>query len=167
MDLTLDGNWNTGDTDDDGHFWVSLYGKAWVKIDVDPRRSTYGTILARGTATSANNVADWAFVKGGGNYLYGLQSAMTTNSKTAVARFSLDTQKWETLQDLGFIAGTNTWGAVYAVGPMLIYASENTSGVIYRFNLATYEKSLVVQGPKTSQNDGARCINASPPGSGS
>ncbi|KAK6719586.1 hypothetical protein SNK05_002717 [Fusarium graminearum] len=167
MDTIIDGNWNSGDTDDNGYFWIAQSGRAWAKIDVDPRRSTYGTVLARGTASPTNGIADWAFVKNGGRYLYGLQSAGTSSSKTGVARFSLDTQQWEFLHDLGFISGTNTWGAVYAVGPMLIYASENTSGVIYRFNLATYEKSLVVQGPKTSTNDGARCINASPPGSGS
>ncbi|KAH7252696.1 hypothetical protein BKA59DRAFT_475120 [Fusarium tricinctum] len=78
----------------------------------------------------------------------------------------MDTHTWETLRNLGNIAGSNLWGAAYAVGTNLMYASENNSGVIYRFNIATGANSLVIQGPTTSQNDGARCINAPAPGSG-
>lgn len=84
-----------------------------------------------------------------------------------MARWSIDTFTWETLKDLGNIAGDNLWGATYAIGPNLIYATENTSGVIRRFSLPSGTNSLVIKGPATSQKDGARCINAPAPGTGS
>lgn len=52
------------------------------------------------------------------------------------------------------------FGALYASADGFLYGSENLSGRIYRFSVqAPYEWQYLVDGPGTTQNDGARCID--------
>ncbi|KAL3589577.1 hypothetical protein FPOAC2_11746 [Fusarium poae] len=149
--------WNAGDVDPDGNFWVASNGRQWARIDANPASSTFGTVLQQGTSTAENPVVDWTYVPGGGRYLYGLAY---TSTRTRLARWSLDTFTWEIVRDYGNIVGSNLWGANYAVGNGIFYASENSSGDIYRFDINSGAPVKVTAGPSSSNNDGARCFNA-------
>ena len=77
----------------------------------------------------------------------------------------MDTKEWEVLEELGDIAGNNIFGAVYSAGNGVLYASENNSGEIWRFDVLGGDVSptLVTEGPSSTNNDGARCIEAPDP----
>jgi hypothetical protein len=61
------GTYNVGDVDENGDFWISASGSSWLKVNLSS-----GTITAVGTASIPNPVYDWAYVPGGGNFLYGI-----------------------------------------------------------------------------------------------
>ena len=148
-----------GDIDNQGRFWISDYGRAWWQIDLRPGSATFGTIVQSGTATLTNNIADWSYVPGGGDYLYALSYTTTT---TTLVRFSRSSKTWETLKAFGNVSGQNLWGALYSAKDGNMYGSENTGGEIWKFPIAPTIKtpSKLSAGPKSSQNDGARCIDS-------
>ncbi|KAI0002329.1 hypothetical protein F4779DRAFT_134189 [Xylariaceae sp. FL0662B] len=155
------GNLNSGDVDENLQYWGTAGGKFWLQIDLKPGSATFGTTVANGTATFPNTVIDWAYVPGGGNYLYGL-AYTSTNDRTILARFDRTGHTWTSLTDFGRVAGQNTWGAVYASDDGFLYGSENNSGEIWKFPLPANGTTPVKisNGPKASGNDGARCIKA-------
>ena len=64
--------------------------------------------------------------------------------------------------DLGAVTGDRNFsnvGATYADATH-IYAQENTTGRIYRVDVATRASILVSTGPASNGNDGARCATA-------
>ncbi len=158
--------YNTGDVDEQSQFWASNGGQTWIKLDLNPSSGTYGTIVDSGaTVLTPFNIADWAYVPGNGDYLWGLASD-TSLTFTFLVRFSRQTKSWTTLTNFGSIAGTQTWGAVYASADGYLYASENASGEIWRFPLPSSATQVVQQisnGPPSSSNDGARCIDSENP----
>ncbi|GKU18142.1 unnamed protein product [Fusarium langsethiae] len=112
-----------------------------------PGSATYGKIIMSGTATTTLKAADWAFVPGGGDFMY------------SVIRTSYT---WQTVKSYGAVAGNNVWGALYASGDGSLYGSENTSGQIFQFPVAPTVGSprFIATGPVSSWNDGARCIDS-------
>ncbi|KAM5363686.1 hypothetical protein ACJZ2D_011884 [Fusarium nematophilum] len=148
-----------GDIDNQGRFWFSDTGRPWWAIDLHPGSANYGKIILSGTATHDDYIADWAFVPGGGDYMYAVQ--YTSDSSTLV-RFSRTTYTWQTIKAFGHITGSNVWGALYASADGNLYGSENISGNIYRFAIAPTVKNPVFlsSGPQSSSNDGARCIDS-------
>ncbi|KAF4951435.1 hypothetical protein FSARC_12918 [Fusarium sarcochroum] len=150
-----------GDIDNTGSYWISDTGRPWWRIDLYPTSPTYGQVIQSGTASHDNYIADWAFVPGGGDYLYALQ--YTVSSSTLV-RFSRTSYTWTTLKAFGDLTGDNVWGGLYASQDGILYGSENSSGNIYKFPLRPTigNPSFVSAGPSTSWNDGARCIDSQP-----
>ncbi|CAM1509444.1 Fc.00g031830.m01.CDS01 [Cosmosporella sp. VM-42] len=148
-----------GDIDNQGRFWISEFGHKWWQIDLRPGSATFGKIVQSGTAALANNIADWSYVPGGGDYLYAL--AYTYKSTTLV-RFSRTSKTWETLRAFGNLSGQNLWGALYSAKNGVMYGSENTGGEIWQFPIAPSigTPSKLSSGPTSSQNDGARCIDS-------
>ncbi|KAJ4323976.1 hypothetical protein N0V84_004068 [Fusarium piperis] len=148
-----------GDIDNQGRYWFSDAGRPWWAIDLYPGSSTYGKIILSGTATHDDGMADWAFVPGGGDYMYAIQYTSTSSTLT---RFSRTSYTWQTLKAFGNITGQNVWGALYAAADGNLYGSENTSGNIYKFPIAPTigTPKFLSSGPVSSWNDGARCIDS-------
>ncbi|KAJ3465412.1 hypothetical protein MRS44_006070 [Fusarium solani] len=148
-----------GDIDNQGRYWFSDAGRPWWAIDLYPGSSTYGKIILSGTATHDDGMADWAFVPGGGDYMYAIQYTSTSSTLT---RFSRTSYTWQTLKAFGNITGNNVWGALYAAADGNLYGSENTSGNIYKFPIAPTigTPKFLAAGPVSSWNDGARCIDS-------
>ncbi|RGP79636.1 hypothetical protein FLONG3_2384, partial [Fusarium longipes] len=158
---TSDRNINMGDIDNQGRLWLSNNGGAWWTIDLMPGSSTYGKIIMSGTAVTTLKAADWAFVPGGGDYMYSVMYDSTGLTST-LCRFSRTTYTWQTVKAYGNIAGTNVWGAVYANGDGSLYGSENSSGQIWQFPIAPTvgTPKFIATGPVSSWNDGARCLDS-------
>ncbi|KAI1501373.1 hypothetical protein F5X99DRAFT_428502 [Biscogniauxia marginata] len=151
-----------GDVDENSQYWVTSNGRQWSQIDLLPGSPTFGTTRDSGTAILPEmTVIDWAYVPGGGNYLYGL-GHNALYASTVLMSFDRATHTWSTLTDFGNIAGRNAWGAVYASDDGYLYGSENHSGQIWRFPLPGrgITPVRISDGPQTVNNDGARCIRA-------
>jgi len=153
--------YNTGDVDEQSQLWASNGGQTWIKVDLLPGSPTYGQVVDTGTTVlTPFNIADWAYIPGGGDYLWGLASDPTLTI-TFLVRFDRTAKSWQTLTTFGNIAGTQTWGAVYASADGYLYASENASGEIWRFPLPGNGSPVQISnGPPSSSNDGARCIDS-------
>ncbi|KAI1065383.1 hypothetical protein LB507_000856, partial [Fusarium sp. FIESC RH6] len=158
---TNDRTINMGDIDNQGRFWISNQGEAWWAIDLMPGSATYGKIILSGTAKNTLNCADWAFVPGGGDYMYAVMYDDNGDTST-LCRFSRTTYTWQTLKAYGHITGDNLWGAAYASQDGSLYGSENSSGQIYKFPIAPTigTPKFIAAGPVSSWNDGARCIDS-------
>ncbi|KAI0023676.1 hypothetical protein F4780DRAFT_786467 [Xylariomycetidae sp. FL0641] len=168
------GNGNTpanpfaGDVDEQGHYWAYSYiNDQFLEVDLNPG-PTYGNIITNGTAPVGPGirVIDFAYVPGAGNYLYGFGYNSTANGATNSARmyrFDRAAYTWSLVKDFGNVvngSAGNRFGATYATASGLLYATENTSGNIYKFT-QPFNASVPVlsaQAPETSNNDGARCI---------
>ncbi|KAH8197806.1 hypothetical protein TruAng_008004 [Truncatella angustata] len=134
--LNISSSWypNSGDVDENSFYWASYRGQQWLQLDLRPSSPTFGTTLTGGTASPTHVILDWAYVPGGGNYLYSLGYDTTslgtvlTGTHTYLQRFDRTAKTWEVLADLGVLAGQQTWGAVYASDDGYLFGSENTSG---------------------------------------
>ena len=158
LGLTIPGpyEYQTGDIDSDDQFWVSASGVQWVKIDLARGSSTYGQIVLAGVATLSVTVADWAYVPGGGDYLYSLAS--NSASQTVLVKFNRSTGVWSNVANFGSVAGDNFWGGVFAGGDGYLYGSENTSGQVWKFAIdGSTKKKEVGVGPSNLDNDAAKC----------
>ncbi|KIL93233.1 hypothetical protein FAVG1_03210 [Fusarium avenaceum] len=158
---TSDRTINMGDIDNQGRYWISNQGKAWWCIDLMPGSAKYGQIIMSGTATNALNAADWAFVPGAGDYMYAVMYD-SNGATSTLCRFSRTTYTWTTVKAYGDVTGNNLWGAVYASQDGSLYGSENSNGQIYKFPIAPTigNPIFIAQGPVSSWNDGARCIDS-------
>ncbi|KAL2752559.1 hypothetical protein ACRALDRAFT_1083264 [Sodiomyces alcalophilus JCM 7366] len=166
-DIVVPGIQLIGDIDGEGNLWFGRGNSMWYKVDLNSDSPTFGEIVDSGELNSPRNMADWAYVPGGGDYLWTiLYSGGGTNS--ALARWSTTTHEWEIIEELGDVAGENRWGAMYPAGDGTLYASENVSGDIWQFRIpieegdrVLYEK--ITDGPPSGSNDGARCFFAPAP----
>ncbi|KAF4333314.1 hypothetical protein FBEOM_12868 [Fusarium beomiforme] len=158
---TSDRNVNMGDIDNLGRYWIGTSAKAWWCIDLMPGSTTYGKIIMSGTAITTLTAADWAFVPGGGDYMYAIM-VDSAGLISTLSRFSRTSYTWSTVKAYGSVAGSNFWGAVYASQDGNLYGSENNSGQIFKFPIAptTGSPVFIATGPASSQNDGARCIDS-------
>lgn len=177
-----------GDVDINGQYWACTTAlgtnqQMFFSVDLNPGSTTYGQVRQQGRATLPYPIFDWAYVPGGGNFLYALGQVpakivnfLPVPPTTALLAFSLDTFTWSTVKtysfrvpltpiDISFI-GTDTWGAVYASSTGNLYGLEATTGTTYKFPVAagsgttaTFFSQFVPQGII----DGARCINAPDP----
>lgn len=175
-----------GDVDNNGIYWActtttGTNGQVYIGVDLIPGSATYGQVIYSGTTTLPYPIFDWAYVPGGGNYLYALGQVPAnpftfTPASTALLQFSLTSFTWSTAKTSFTlplpvvntpvtIVGTNTWGAVYASSTGNLYAVEASSGSTYEFPVlgtstaATFFSQFLPQG----QIDGARCYNAPDP----
>lgn len=131
-------------------------------------------------------VNDWAFLGGSanrtgklyavagqnmGNNVYKthlLYMATVADPATIPANTRL---AWKRLASYDLEGGTNPttgkvgkadWGAMYPSNDGYLYATENTAGRVYRFNITSplTAPQYVMQGPEGTTNDGARCVGA-------
>ncbi|KAK7748248.1 hypothetical protein SLS62_008800 [Diatrype stigma] len=161
---------NGGDVDEKGYYWGTDTGNNWVQIDLRPGSTTYGQTISAGTVAVAPDypIYDWAYVAGGGDYLYAVAYSPgiigLLNASTFLLQFNRATKAWKTIANYGNIVprllSSTTWGAVYASDDKALYASENGSGQIWKLPLSGAPASPISYGPTSTTNDGARCINA-------
>lgn len=180
----------SGTIDPDGYFWVAwLNGKNYAKVDLRPNSGTYGTTLLTGSTNILNTpnnmnqatnyqINDWSAmgpITGANNrtgklYTVAGQSGQATSTTYKSLLLSMTTTdnppNWAILADYtnfnGGTGGKADWGAMYPTSDGWLYATENTNGMIWRFNLtsSTAAPEFVVQGPNGTTNDGARCVTA-------
>ncbi|KAF9769226.1 hypothetical protein IL306_013387, partial [Fusarium sp. DS 682] len=159
-----------GDVDDQGLFWVSEGGGKWWCVDLRPGSSTFGKLLNSGTSNTdlLSGVGDWAYVPGGGNYLYALQASVIESGllRTNIVRWSTTTQKWERYQTypgLVLTALNLVWGAVMAAPDNTLFAQETVLGQTWKFSLSTTANPTPIPGGAILNllgSDGARCAGA-------
>jgi hypothetical protein len=148
------GAYNVGDVDEAGQLWVAYNGRNWVQINL-----ATNAVVASGTANPAISIYDWAYVPGGGNYLYAI--AVDTLGLTYLYRFDRGPGKAFSQVGLGYgliLPANGVVGAVYAGTDGFLYGSENSGGRVYRFSLNGNTATLITTGPTASSNDGAHCI---------
>ena len=171
--------WNVGDVDPQGHLWIAAGNTGtttayWMEIDVDATSSTYLQVLGSGSLTKPANMgqfSDWSFY-GGSLYTVGTRSGGTANQWT-VAQFDLSTHLLTDLGNTpalvapngagsGATTGAKAFGATYTDSGGRLFASSNTSGQIWRFDLTSATPAATgaffAYGPASSANDGARCL---------
>ncbi|KAI0156269.1 proline rich protein 5MeD [Pestalotiopsis sp. NC0098] len=169
--FNITGSLNCGDVDDEGYYWGSASGAYWTQIDLRPTSANFSRQVNNGTAVPPYSIIDFAYVPGGGDALYGLGFDSTLGlalGQTYLVRFDRTTHIWTRETNFGQIASSvnataNAWGAVYASDDGYLFGSENNSGEIWRFPLPGANTTAAVKvsnGPKSSSNDGARCIKA-------
>ncbi|TPX14546.1 uncharacterized protein E0L32_005238 [Thyridium curvatum] len=154
-----------GDIDDDGYYWYSTGGADWQQMDLRPGSPTYGKLLGSGkfAAGGYRALADWVFLPSRGRYLYGFSRATGSGRGTDLVRFGMDTHRFETVRNYPTLSGG--FGAAYGMDDgrnATLFASDNSSGFIWKIELAadgtTGQPIKSANGPKTSSNDGARCV---------
>jgi len=177
--VRIDANWNvqnlgipagmsspfgglTGDVDDNGHFWLTGQGGdgQWHQVDLATMTHIASGPIQGGGIESLAGGPDWAYVPGGGNYLYRIMRT-EAGDEAFLFRFNRATGLHENLGSLGDLGGgSNTYGAVYADAAGFLYASNNQTGDIFRVDVTEVTGELFTPGPASSNNDGARCANA-------
>lgn len=159
-----------GDVDETGTFWAvanslnlaGAIGQFWMTIDVASlTSSTYGTVTGTGVTGIPYPILDWAFVPGGGNFLWALGNAP---GSTRLVQFSRQTKTWNEVTNYGNIE-TNTWGALFATPDGNLYAVDQGSGKLYKFPVTTNGTPQFIATttlPLTGVTfiDGARCASA-------
>ncbi|WP_261165378.1 DUF11 domain-containing protein [Microbacterium sp. Marseille-Q6965] len=166
----------TGEFDADGNYWVAINSNTmpWAKIDMDPDSPTFFQVVAAGTAALPSGVTagmpDWAYSVDDGN-LYGFGSGPATQSprQYSLLRFNTTTNAVELVDAVGPMRHPNGtyasvgFGATYADSDGYMYASENTTGGIWRVDMSNGDVQYFADGPASAGNDGARCFNAPTP----
>ncbi|WP_300619449.1 GEVED domain-containing protein [Dokdonella sp.] len=160
--------YNIGEFDANGHLWIMVGTASTTVYDIDlkPGSSTYMRVVNTRPLTTAatySGGADWAYDRVDG-FLYRTPLNTTTN-RLHLLRYN---RANGVQTDLGAIAGLPARanlliGANYADSGGFIYASDNTSGEIFRINPVGNSGSLFSTGPASGTNDGARCFNAPVP----
>lgn len=96
--------YNTGDVDEQGHFWASNLGSTIVEID-----TTNNSTLFAGTATPPYALYDWAYVPTHGDNLWTV--AADSNRVIYLLRFDRTAHTWSTSGNFGtLITGTTPIG---------------------------------------------------------
>lgn len=160
MNLTVPtGNISTGDVDQSGHLWLAsgqggVSDRGWYEIDLT---ASPPVLVRSGTLDLdvQDSLTDWAYIPGGGNYLYGV--AGTTGT---LKRFNLNNQSLETVKS--FPASENGYGAAFAGSDGVLYFMENNTGNIFKIPIAPTlgEMTTFAKGPSAVGIDGARCIDS-------
>ena len=157
--------YDSGDFDNAGHLWIDYSGNPvhWAEIDLAPGSPTYGQVLGQGNTPIPNNLqggGDWSWINGK-LYLVDTQVAGAGAGDDYLVQFDPTTG---TEANLGKLSFSNAIvGATYTDANGNLYASDNTTGNIYRINVTTVTSTFISKGPAASGNDGARCALATVP----
>lgn len=183
--IGMPSNWNTvpagirtglnvGEFDADGHYWVTNsnitapYG--WAEIDLsDPASPTYKQVVSTGTFTMPSTWVlgpDWGFNVKDGDLYATAYVAGSSPATIGVVRFDTGSHTVSLVQSVGALQEPDgefanaLFGAVYTDSDGFLYASNNITGGIWRFQMATGDTVYFAEGPASGLNDGARCFNS-------
>jgi len=148
-----------GDFNDSGDlYFVNPGDKNQIGI-FDVSAGSVTTTLASGGDFLA---ADMAYLDADGLF-YGVKSATLYIYDPVSNSVSTHAVTGKLADD--FNAGTNgnAYGASWSAADGYIYVANNTSGLMYKINVSTYETVYVGQAVVTSQNDAASCPLAEAP----
>ncbi|KUI56153.1 hypothetical protein VP1G_03474 [Cytospora mali] len=167
----------SGDIDSNSYYWLAYNsGQNWVQVDLNSGSPTYGQVLNNGSTTGLSTlitVSDWAYIPAYPNKLFAIggQSMGAGTYSSYLLSFDMTTKAWTSLQTYSglaggvsatLVAGQAAWGAIYTTSDGFLWATENYTGRIYKFQIASPSASgfiYVSQGPAGTTNDGARCMN--------
>lgn len=145
--------------------WVRQ-GANWAQYNLNPNLPGYLTLVASGNdiTSTLGGVLDWAYVPGGGEYLYA-PGMNTTSGETYLTRWSPATRQFETVLNYGTgplaatgrTAGQVQFGACYATRDGRLFIGEN-QGTVFEFRINRTNWSVAARSPASSSNDGARCV---------
>lgn len=168
-------------------------GREYAKINLQFGSADYGKVVESDTgltnlnsSTQLNNngqyfvVSDWAFLGGatraGKIYTIAGQPLGNNQFNSRLLSWAPDTKTWTLLATYtGLSGGTGPttgpnggvgiaqWGAMYPTQDGFLFATENNSGKIYKFNVDNPSSTAfqqVASGPQGGSNDGARCAIA-------
>ncbi len=170
--LPATGNFLAGDVDDAGFYWLALdngTSVSWYKVDLT---TPVPTLVASGTLSNTiGGVAyeftfDWAFVEGRLYRVMRRDTATPLTSPAVLVSFDTTTLTQMVVKNFGDLDGAssgNYYGALYADGDGFLYASNNTTGTIYRIDVASGSAAtatVFAAGPASTNNDGARCADS-------
>lgn len=169
---------NIGDVSPDGVWYGSTAeptGATWFSMDVDPGSPTFGTVLSGddsyGTGSTNNQPGDdWSYHDGflwsvGFNattrntLIFRMDPAAGRQSAMSVWAFKGSLAAPDGQNPSGQPGGGSSWGATYLDDAGFLYASNNGTGQIWRFDLtdAAAPAQFFAYGPPSTGNDGARC----------
>ncbi|KAF2161918.1 hypothetical protein M409DRAFT_27646 [Zasmidium cellare ATCC 36951] len=177
IDATLPSGYNfiAGDfapsVDSTGNFWVAepaatTDGFYWAQVNVNPNSgSVYGQVVAQGVSqnTPDSDVQDWVSVPNQPGVLYALQ--IDQDGYTRLQQYDTVNRVWNPALDIGnTVTGQSSplsFTALYGANDGYIYATEGTTGQIWRFSYDpdTLSASLISQGPTAVGADGTRCAS--------
>ncbi len=161
-----------GDVSADGHLYLTTANNSkFYIVDVDASSDTYLELIAVRDFSRRIQIYDWAF-NPLDNMIYAVQ---TDNNGSHLFRVNPASGAVEDLGATGIPKGT--YGAGYYDASGYYYVSSNNTGFIYRMdttnpaglsaqnpiNSSTQVSTFSTNGPKSSSNDGARCMNAASP----
>jgi len=160
---------NSGDVDENGQYWISTGGADFYQYNLNPGTAGYGTLVNSAvlSGTGGYTIGDWTYVPGtGGGDLW---SIGVKNFSSFLLRWNRTTRTFTVVRELGNLTNTPTqsgstaafWGASYATTDGFLFAFENNSGQVWRISVdGSVANKRVVDAPVSSQNDGARCVDA-------
>lgn len=149
----------TGDVDSSGHYWVLNGNKVSTTIyEIDLTVSPPAVLQSIPVTLTGEvkDISDWAFIDGA---LYGM-SSLTAGASSHLLKFDPATAAFADLGAVSGVPGSDVYGAAYADSTDRLFVSDNSTGDIYRINIAATTGQLVAAGPPSAGNDGARCAKA-------
>ncbi|WP_229663182.1 GEVED domain-containing protein, partial [Microbacterium album] len=163
------GTAHIGDFDAEGHLWISTSAN-WAEIDLsDPSSPTYMQVLAAGPVSMPAGLQigwDWGFnVDDGDLYFVAMNAPATSPRQFSLVRFDTESHTSSVVGALGALQHPDgqfatAFGAVYSDPDGFLYGADNTTGGIWRIDMATAEAEFFAEGPASGLNDGARCFNS-------
>ena len=164
--------YNAGDIDKNGIMYL-YYGKDNVSPSTIRRINlTTQTLLSDLTLTSSRTIdymIDIAY-NPVDNYLYGIDGSTedkgNNNFRNHLYRINPSTGTATDLGNIGITGNNYPFGAAYFDNEGTLYISQNLTGYIYKIkNVSNGDHSaqFLRKGPKTNDNDGARCSNSPVP----
>lgn len=153
----------SADVDEKGHLWILCAGSRWYQIDLSTRN-----ILDQGTSPPLYACGDWAYVPGGGDFLYTV--LVSDNEEMELWRFDRTLHTWgfigpnDPLRPRGygyfFLGNALFFGAIFASaeGYLFATAEDDTDGYLFQFELDG-ENWVPNFGAQYFALDGAHCID--------
>ncbi|KAF3912312.1 hypothetical protein AA313_de0204934 [Arthrobotrys entomopaga] len=164
------GNYNMGDFDNLGQYWVGYTDGPWSVINLNPLASggSYGAVVESGTFTIPANgfVADWAYIPSAGRFLYAM-SVLSDSSGTLLGqqliKFDMTAHTWSNVSavlDLPDDFADIGYGAVFADNDGTFYFTGVNTQKIYSINVfdPTTIKTVASTPDDGLNSDGARCV---------
>jgi len=146
-----------GDIDSNGHLYLKESGssKRVVVVDLDGNSSTYLKKIKDFYLDTYLSIADWAF-NPKDNMLYAVNNATSLGVKYL---YKIDPQTGEVLSKADIsLGGDRLFGASFFDADGFYYIYDNTTGEIYRIDVANSPKAvLFAKGSVVTYNDGAMC----------
>lgn len=152
-----------GDVDNNGYYWLLSSTTSEVyQVDVDYTRSTYLQIISTTAYTIPQSISilDWAYVPGGGSYLWAVGSR-STDLATGLIGFNTQTLAFEIRAIYTDVRVNGGFAEQFAVGDGSLYAIDDNTGDLWKFSLTSseYPDTIFQGGPTFTNNDGARCAS--------
>ncbi|PHH72993.1 hypothetical protein CDD80_4114 [Ophiocordyceps camponoti-rufipedis] len=139
---------NMGAIDSRGQYWLSIYGREYITIDLNPGSLFPGAILNRGVSTFPSQLARWSFPTGWAWSPWDMQAVYGMgydyqSRRTVLFRWQSRTGRWEVFSEADTGIHGDLFGAVVATRDGIIYGMDDNTGDIVRFNISDPHRAVV------------------------